>query len=363
MKSKIPQRIFNWVGILLLFAAPHQQLRAQGEPKQNVIPTPKALRVICEKSLKLLSDIVPSANSGKAMKTVDSEGGLVVWGNLFDPREVVALVDLPPEKPAGDSEGGVFDEFDYERTWIRHLSLCAWEKDHWVFRQYLDNARNLEFHDRNDKPRHFVQASRKTGRYEGDHLSWFYDEKSKKLVPTNFEDWGPFYLAGNYLCALRGFERRAMDETVWVYPYKEGRKGKLLAIYYSDIGRGELRNFAFTFQDRKTEKYWTYSFSPKEAEPPYLHYVVDAVEGVWDEPMEKAKALTHHAAAIEVTEQDGSIDEFCFERLTGLSRAVLNHEAGQCAQWKDTLPKLRPLTQIKFKITGDQEIVRHLQKE
>jgi len=334
-------------------------LNAQEEPKQSATPNPESLGIIREKSLELLRDIVPSSTSGRDLKNLESVGGSIYWGNLFDPREVVALVNLAPEKPEDDFEG---DVVDYEQTWVRHLSFCAWQKDHWVFRQYLDNARNLEFHDRKDKPGHFVQASRKTGRYEGDCLSWYYDPKTMKLVQTNFEDWGPFYLIGNYLCTLRGFERRAVDETVWVYPYNNGRKGSLLAIYYSDIGSGELRNFSITFRDRKTGKYWTYSFSPKEAEQPYLHYDVDAVEGVWNEPDEKAKTRVHHNAEMEVSEKDDSTDQFCFERLTGLSRAVLDHEDGNSAQWKDTLPKLPPLKQIKLKVKGDQEIVRHLQK-
>ena len=355
MKLKIPLSIEILLVMLLFFTVPHQLLKAQGESKQSVMPTEEALRVIRKKSLKLLRDIVPSSTSGKALKTVDSAGGLVYWGNLFEPHEVVALVNLPPEK-SEDSGGSVFDQFDYEQTWGRHLSFCAWEKDHWVYRQYLDNARNLEFHDRKDKPKHFVQASRKTGRYDGDHLSWFYDEKRKKLVRTNFEDWGPFYLIGNYLCTIRGFERRAMDETVWAYPYAEGKKGRLLAVYYSDIGSGELKNFSITFHDRNTGKWWTYSFSPTEDEPPYIHYSVDAVEGIWNEPVEKAKLRIHSNAEMEVSEKDNSTDEYCFERLTGLSRAVLGHVDRRGAKWMEKLPKLPALKQIKLKINGDPEI-------
>jgi hypothetical protein len=294
---------------------------------------------------------------------MENAGGLIYWGNLFAPREVVALVDLAPEKPKGDPDEEKFFEFERE-TWIRHLSLCAWEKDHWVYRQYLDNAKDLEFHDRKDKPTHFVQASRKTGRYEGDHLSWYYDPKTRKLVRTNFEDWGPFYLIGSYLCTLRGFERRAMDETVWVYPYKEGKKGQLLGIYYSDSGTGEIRNFAVTFYDRKTARYWTYSFSTKETEQPFRHYSVDAAEGVWDESPEKAKTRVHYHAQVEVKEeQEGSLDEFCFERLTGLSRGVMNRENPDSAKWNDSLPKLPPLKPMRLKITGGGEIVHQLSKQ
>ncbi len=338
-------------------------LIAQEEPLQNPTPTPEALAKIREESLKFLRDIVPVSTTGRKLKIVENDAGLAYWGNLFDPREVVALMNLSPEKPAGDSDEGVFSIYDYEETWTRHLSLCAWEKDHWVFRQYLDNARNLEFHDRKDKPSHFVQASRKTGRHEGDHLSWYYEPKSKSLIRTNYETWGPFHLIGDYLCTLRGFERRAMDETVCVYPYKNGKKGNLLGVYDSDIGRGELRDFSITFRDHKTGKYWTYSFRPKEQEEPYLHYLVDAVEGLQHESYEKEKERVHFFAEMVLGEEDGSIDQICFERLTGLSRALLEHGGWRSDDWKDNLPKLPPLKKIDLKITGDSEIIRHLQKQ
>jgi hypothetical protein len=354
-KAKTPLS-FGAFRTLLFCAAFSLSLKAQEDPKNSDHARPEGAGKVVEKTLRLLRKVIPATISGKGSETVEDAGGLIYWGNLFDTREVVALVNLAPEQPARNPEG---DDFIDRETWDRHLSLCAWERDHWAFRQYLDSATNVELHDRKDKPSHFVQASRKTGRYEGDHLSWYYDPKTRKLVRTNFESWGPFYLIGNYLCTLRGFERRAVDETVWVYPYKEGQKGKLLGIYSSDSGNGEIRNFAITFRDRKTGDYWTYSFSPEEAQAPYLHYNLDAAEGAGDE---KANTPVHHHAKVEVREDDVAIDEFCFERLTGLSRAVLNHEGEMSTQWKDALPKLRPLKEVPLKITGDPEIARHLQK-
>lgn len=351
------------IGLLLLFAVLVLPLRAQNEPEAAATQAPQAHAVIREKSLGLLRDIVPVSSSEREKKTAESAGGSVIWGNLFDPHEVVALVNLAAEEPRVDADADP-DAYIDRDTWVRHLSLCAWENDHWIFRQYLDNARSPEFHTRKDKPSHFVQASRWTGRHEGDHLSWYYDPATRKLVRTHFETWGPFYLVGDYLCTERGIERRAIDVTTWVYPYKDGKKGDLLAISDSDAGRGELRTFAITFRDRKTGKYWTYAFEPKESEPPYLHYTVDAVEGKENNRYDQEGKLVHRRAEMELSEEQGSIDEYFFERLTGLSRAVLGSlESGAEAKWHDALPKLAPLEPIPFKISGDPDVVRRLQKK
>jgi hypothetical protein len=334
MKPNISLRFEIRLGILLLCTVLPLRLTAQVEPKQSATPTPEALGTIRENSLKLLRNIVPVSTSGRALKTVESAGGLVYWGNLFDPREVVALVDLPPEDPSPDySDGGVYDKFDYEQTWIRHLCFCAWEKDHWVFRQYLDNARNLEFHDRKDKPRHFVQASRKTGRYEGDHLSWFYDEKGKKLVPTNFEDWGPFYLVGEYLVTSRGFERLAHEDSRTIFKYKNGVKGEEIASYWEkDDGR-----FSFAYKDSKTGKSNGWQFDPKDETG--AQYIVSS----------KGKSAE---ITVEGTEAGSS---YFFELLTGLRGELLDQK------WLENLPKQKPLKRIAIKATGDPEIVESLQ--
>jgi hypothetical protein len=334
-------------------------LKADDETMQLPPPTAEQLKAIQEKSLSLLRDISPADSSVKTMKTMAVDSGTIYWGSLFDPNEVVALVNLAPEKPGtGDAEADNM----WRECWPCYLSLCAWEKGHWVYRQYLDNAHSLVCHERKDSPKHFVQASRKTGRYEGDFLSWYYDPKTKNLVRTNYESWGPFFLLGDYLCTTRGFERRAMDFTVWIYPYKEGKKGDLLAIYGSDIGSGELKNFSITFRDHQTEKLWTYSFHREGDEAPYLNYTVDAVEGDLYGKVESPDPRAHYSAQMKLSGEDDPIDSFCFERLTGLSYALVDAADGGELEWKDVTPKTPPVKQVKFVISGDPEIVRHLKK-
>jgi hypothetical protein len=274
--------------------------------------------------------------------------------NLFDPNEVVALVNLAPEKPAGDD----WPSTNSWGIWPCYLSLCAWKTDHWVFRQYLDNANSLSFHDRLDNPHHFVQASRKTGRYEGDYLSWYYGPATSTLVRTHYETWGPFFLLGNYLCTTNGFERRSMNEIEQIYSYKQGRKGRLLASYDQDT---ERPNFSIAFRDQQTGKFWTYSFHGDDDE---VTYAVDAVAGDPSEKIENPDTRTHYSAEIKLSKGD-QFASFCFERLTRLSPALApagddGNPDGQDPTWSDSLPKTPPIKQVKFEISGDPEIVRHL---
>jgi hypothetical protein len=359
-----PQAVLYHVmtrGLFLFLLSLVVSLKADDGTTQFPPPTADQRKAIQEKSLSLLRDLAPASSSDRTMKTMAIDGGQIYWGNLFDQKEVVALVNLAPEKPqTGDEETASM----WRECWPCYLSLCSWERDHWVYRKYLDNAHSLVFHDRNDSPRHFVQASRKTGRYEGDFLSWYYDPKTKTLVRTNYETWGPFFLVGNYLCTTRGFERRAMEDTVWVYPYKQGKKGDLLAIYDSDVGTGELKHFSITFRNRQTKKLWTYSFNPQEVEPPYLNYTVDAVEGALDEKMAGTETRVHYSAAMMLTGKEGgenvAIDTYCFERLTGLSIGLVEAPDGGEPEWRDVAPKTTLVKQVKIETSGDPEIVRHL---
>jgi len=332
-------------------------LRADEEPILFPPPTADQLKVIREKSLSLLQDLRPASSSGRSMKTMALNGALIYWGNLFDPKEVVALVNLAPAMPPGynDESASVFRD-----CWPSYLSLCAWEKDHWVYRQYLDNANSLIFHDRKDSPNHFVQASRKTGRDEGDCLSWYYDPKTKTLVRTNYESWGPFFLIGNYLCTTRGFEHYAREETVWVYPYKEGKMGDLIAINDSDIGNGELRNFSITFRDHQTRKLWTYSFHSEGEESPSQSWTVDAVEGELNEKVESPDPRVHYSAKIKQPSEGEGIDSICFESLTGLNSKIVEPSDTGKYEWKDDAPKAPPVKKVKLEIYGDPEIIRHL---
>lgn len=348
--SMKPQPVIHHVmawGLIIFIVLLAVSLKADDETS----PSAEQMKVIQEKSLNLLRDIVPAGSSDRKLETMVIDGGLVYWGNIFDPKEVVALVNLAPEKPVDDD----WPPTNSWGTWPCYLSLWVWEKDHWVFRQYLDNANSLVFHDRKDSPHHFVQASRKTGRYEGDYLSWYYDPLTKTLVRTDYETWGPFFLLGNYLCTTNGFERRTEYETVWVYSYKEGRKGDLVAIYSSNINT-ELPDFSITFRDNQTGKLWTYSFHQKEDNAPYT---VDAVEGDPDAKVENPDPQIHHAAEIKLSGEADPFDCF-FERLTGLSSVFREAADNEGADWQDTAPKTSPAKQVKYEITGDPEIIQHL---
>jgi hypothetical protein len=337
--------------IVMLVVMP---VMADDEPMLFPPPTSEQLKSIQEQTLRLLRDIRPASSAGRKLKTMGINGGLVYWGNLFDPEEVVALVDLAPEKPVGDD----WPPTNSWGAWPCYLSLCVWEKNHWAYRQYLDNANSLSFHDRLDKPHHFVQASRKTGRYEGDYLSWYYDPATKTLVRTHYETWGPIFLSGDYLCTTNGFERRSMNESEQIYSYRQGRKGRLLASYDEDTERPD---FSIAFRDQQTGNFWTYSFHGDDDE---LTFGVDAVAGAPSEKIENPDTRTHYAAEVKLT-KGGQFPSFCFERLTGLSPALVpalndSNPDGQVLMWSDLLPKTPAIKPVEFEISGDPEIVRHL---
>ncbi len=158
---------------------------------------------------------------------METREGTVQWGNLFAPGETAALVNLAPPPKTDDYQNDVEPQY---------LCVFAWKDRQWIFQQFLGNAYNLTVHHRRDRPAAFLQGSRREGRYDGEYLSWFYDPACRRLVRTNFEDWGPFYLVGSYLILGRGFERLARDDTHWVYSYKDGKKGRLLASLHENDG-------------------------------------------------------------------------------------------------------------------------------
>ena len=105
-----------------------------------------------------------------------------------------------------------------------------------------------------------------TGRYSGDCLSWSYDPAKQQLVRTHFEDWGPFYLAGDYLVLTRGGEHTAHSTTHWVYAYKAGRKGRFLAclhehdsgtidVTFRDPASGHMTNWLFQAVEQEGSTY------------------------------------------------------------------------------------------------------------
>lgn len=259
---------------------------------------------------------------------MEIDGGRVLWGALFTANEVTALTNLVRE-PATDSSD----------VPPQYLCLFAWKDHRWVFRQFLGNAYGLEIHYRKDYPSIFLQATYKTGRYEGEFFSWSYDEKKERLVPTDFEDWGPFYLAGNYLCLLRGYERRAHDISHWIYAYRDGHKGALLAtVHEVDTGPFEVN-----FLDQIRGKRVAWSFTPHDHESGSISVSVGNESDTAEPPRQGEIAC----------EGDCSVGYF-FELLTGLSANILNDK------WCDELPR-RPLKRIPIHATGDKEIVQRLQ--
>ena len=154
-----------------------------------------------------------------------------------------------------------------------------------------------------------------------------------------------------------------MDETVWVYPYDDGKKGDLLAIYTSNVGTGELTNFSITFRDHRIRRLWTYSFHREEQEPPYLNYTVDAVEGQLFEKVDSPDPRVHESAEIKLSGGDEPFDSFCFERLTNLSYAFVDAGTNGGPTWADVMAKTPPAKEVKFEISGNPEIVRHLKTQ
>ena len=153
------------------------------------------------------------------------------------------------------------------------------------------------------------------------------------LIPTGFEDWGPFYIAGDYLICTRGFERLHHEDSRTIYQYKNGKKGEQVASWWEkDDGR-----FTVHFQDAKTGKGKSWDFEPKDEKG--AQYVVSS-DG--------------KSAEITVEGKEAGNGYF-FELLTGLSSELLDE------QWRDELPKREPLKRIAIKATGDPEIVERLQ--
>lgn len=149
---------------------------------------------------------------------------------------------------------------DYLHLQPGNLCFFAYEGAEWKFRQFLGNVNNLSVHHRQDQPSAFLQGSRQTGRYEGDYLSWRYEPNSGRLILTDFEDWGPFYLAGDYLVLTRGFERLAHDDTHWIYAYKDGKRGQLLAT----LRENDSRRFEIDCIDAASGRMQAWSFKPED---------------------------------------------------------------------------------------------------
>jgi hypothetical protein len=291
---------------------------------------------IADMSLILLRDIDPSYPRGVfnfldrgTQRSMKTEKGNVLWGTLFNADEVTALTNLAPESGSGP--------YDFPP---QYLCLFIWKGHQWILQQFLGNAYGLELHYRKDHPSVFLQATRQTGRYDGDYLSWYYDDKTSRLVRTNFEDWGPFYLVGNYLCLTNGYERLAHDESHWIYAYKEGRKGALLA----SVNERDTGPFEIAFQDHKSGEMVTWSFNPHEDNGGPMSVCIAT-------KVDPSGALNQG----EITVTGEYSTGYFLDLLTGLNPKLLDDE------WLGELPLRQPLQRIPIQATGSTEIVRRLQ--
>ncbi len=310
------------------------------EPPGEVMPSAQEVAEIKNKAQALLRDLAPRSSPpnvpyvrqpDQPTAKLETDAGTVQWGNLFVPDETVALVNLAPSKT---------DEDEPDEVAPQYLCVFVWKADRWTFRQFLGNVYNLSVHHRRDRPAAFLQGSRKTGRHEGDHLSWFYDPKNGQLIETKFEDWGPFYLVGDYLILGRGFERLAHDDTHWIYSYRGGKKGRQLAVMHeNDSGR-----FDIECPDRKSGRMQRWSFVPEDEKGERLSVTVA------DDPKEgdaEGGTRDDKAPSAQVTGLD-SRDFFGF--LTGLNPALLDDK------WMDKPPKWSAPKRLSVEVTGSRII-------
>lgn len=311
------------------------------EPPGEAVPSAQEVAEIKKKAQALLRNVVPRTSPpsvpyarqpDQPTAKLETDAGTVLWGNLFTTDETTALVNLAPVKS---------DENEPDEVAPQYLCVFAWNGNRWSFRQFLGNVYDLSVHHRRDRPAAFLQGSRKTGRYEGDYLSWFYHPKGGQLIETKFEDWGPFYLVGNYLVLGRGFERLAHDDTHWVYAYKDGKKGKLLAVmHWNDSGRFDIK-----CRDRKSGRMQRWSFAPEDEQGEHLSVTVT------DDPKEdEAESGTRDdkAPSAQVTGLDQT--EF-FGFLTGLNPVLLDDK------WMDEPPKWSAPKHLAVEVTGSPIIV------
>jgi hypothetical protein len=329
-------------GMLVLFTsgiARAQDDDGEGQ-RASKDPTAEEVKGIVARAEGMLRVVRPSQDDvgrergeWKVMQTADGE---VRWGNFLRAGEVSALVTV--------RQPGVESEFDP----LRHdLCYFAWRKDHWEFRQYLGNASDLEIHYRKDHPAVFLQGSFRAGRYEGEFVSWFLDEKTGKLVPTDFEDWGPFSLKGNFLVGERGFERLAHDGTFWIHSYKDGRKGPLLARFHGDDRGG----FDVSFPDSKTGRWvsWIFRQDCENESRMEVSVAEDKTKDTDDE------AMLEEGQPAKRAEIRGEVDSAqVFEKLTGLDPALLD------TGWLDELPPRPPVKLAPLEVSGDAEIASRL---
>ena len=306
--------------------------------------SPEAQQVIETQAASALAQIRPRSSEEKALTRIKFKEGWIYWGSPLDPNEVVAFTSLQQE-PTKD------EEFNYPPTYLCYFS---WEGGQWKQRQFLGHGAGLEFHVRQagKEREHYLQASCATGRYEGEEHSWRYDPKTKKLVPTGLDDWGRYWIAGDYICYPRGRERLAHDSTVWIYRLQDGKRGELVAsLHEVDDGR-----FAITFREPGAGTMRRWSFVPTGDDHQRFEarqFEVRLEELREDQDDASVPIDGDPDAEIIVDEQSSLESNYAFTLLTGLSPELLKDT------WMDSVPPPNPLKRISMKVTGNAEVVKH----
>jgi hypothetical protein len=299
----------------------------------------------------LLKDIVPAPHTSPGAvgfgRLMESEQGSVQWGRLFSEGETSALVRVPVVHPPDP------DVVPDEQV-TGYLSFLAWSNGHWVYRQFLGQVDDLSLHQHQGKV--YLLGSFEFGRNDGEHFSWRYDERLRRLVETQWEDWGPFYLAGPYLVCRRGFERRARWETKWVYRFTDGRKGPLLACLHQD----DLGRFTVTFRVARNGRLVSWAFQPDSEGS--TRYFVSRIK-IPDEVATDQQGIATVTVTVPDTNPESSVEGVseneparCFQRLTGLNPYLLEE------QWRDQLPKAPSLRGVKIEAAGNAEMVARLRQ-
>ena len=309
------------------------------EKKDDVL-SQKEIADIKAASLVLLRDIKPARKPGAPMETMEMDGAVIHWGYLFGGNETTGLVNLAPSKPP--------DDWGDENP-PKYLSFFAWEKGQWVFRQCLGNAYDLFIDHHRGSPAYFLQAGHRIPDWHGEFLSWYYDPVSKKLIPTGFKQWGPFYISGGYLCTTRGYEHTGHYDTTWIYSYKNGNQGPLLGC----ISLHDAEDFTITFRNPKSGRMESWAFCPDKNDP--LHISVHAVPKPTDTYYPYNAADGPQSAELVIASNDDIVPEdYFFEFLTGLDPDLIDTHN---EQWRDDLPKRPPLKRLRIKASGNPEIV------
>lgn len=300
---------------------------AEGDSASTEKPDEKAIEKHC---LEMLAQVWPV--DSKPLHQVTSmtfPEGRAMWGLLFEKTEVTVLVSFQREP---------MDVFDYPPNW---LSLLVWQEGRWHYRQLLGSASSFDIHRRSDLGLQIVQGYCQTERHGGEQSSWKYDEKTRRLLPTGLDDWGPYRIKGSYICYARGHERLAHWETTWVYRFENGRRGDLVGcLHQDDEGR-----FAVTFTKAKPTEMQTWGFRTA----PKNESIVVVCEAKEPEDL-----YGEEIAMLVLPKNEFLSPSHCFALLTKLSAELLTDE------WSVSVSKPK-LTRIPIQATGAEEVVQAFQ--